>query len=445
MEMLHLGRKTFFSIAPYALATTAVLLFGAIFPSQKAYAITAPDGGSSFETAETLTAGEYSTTPIPESTDFYYSLEVPLGYELKIEYQYTEDTYVGTTTVYSSSQEELVASDAASGTLQWLNGNNAIPETSYYLVMSNWFETDGFTLNMTLTERFDADGGKDAGDNFDKAVSLDYGTHEGYISSFIYSPDGGNDSLDFYKLSVESGDTVTFRVTPDGLNTAGLAIYDENRSELYFNEGVDLTPGEIVQTSVDIAEDGYIYAAVQWPLFNSGDAYIFKYTLLVTKNAVEDLGGTATGDEETDDGSTDENLILSNDGVGETALGGMSTGLKTLLIIGFLFVLFILFIAAIILVVKLLSRKSVKKIETPPTPTELKPSVPNTNTTSNDETKGKQVAPENVISPAPIDASVDTDKVSDDDSKVSITVHEGTKLEVNTVADEPKNGDDRKD
>lgn len=423
----------------------------------KVYAITAPDGGSSFDTAEPLTEGEYSTTPIPESTDFYYSIKVPAGYELKINYQFIENTYYGSTTLYSFNREELVTDDHKGGTLRWLNGNNTKQETDYYLVLSNWNERDGFSLNIELIERFEAKSGKDAGDTFTNAVPLDYGEHEGHISYFIYGSEGGNDEIDFYKLAVNKGDTITFRVTPEGLSTVGLALYDENRGEVYNNDGLDLSLGEIVQTSIDISRDGYIYVAVKWPDFNHGNDNIVKYTLIATKSSIDKPGGITGGTGETDDDI--ETLINASD-ANKTSLNAWGGRTKILLIAGFSCVLLILLIVGIILVVKMMSKKPVKKSEEKSDKNNTSASVSNqvnptleadtpANTASEDSMRdgdNEKAKTETINGATSVPASnvngAQTQSGLDVNQKVSVTVPEGTQVEVNTVPDK-ENGQDR--
>jgi len=328
--------------------------------------------GDDFMTALELQKGEYRGIGVDPNYTCYYYINVAEGYELSIDYELEAENFFGNVTLFDSEENELVGSDEEEGILRWLGSDNG--ESRYYLVLGSSYSIDSQVFNIDLIDRADAEGATDAGGDFDNSKEITYGEYEGYLSNFIYGDTGGNDEYDYYKLSVNSGDKVTVRVSPNGDFFAGCAVYDGNRSELFNEEGLDSSVGEIIQESFDISQDGYIYIIVKWPYYGDFENSIDKYSLLITKDKIEDLGGQI---------STDNTSSINT---------------KSLLILGFSVLLFILFIVLIIVIISTVAKKKRK--------------------TSSKSKRAKKNESKDELNPGP------------SSKKVQITVDEGTDVEI---------------
>ncbi|MEA3357369.1 MAG: hypothetical protein U9Q67_02945 [Patescibacteria group bacterium] len=299
--------------------------------------------GDDFSTAVVLQKGEYLGDAINEGEGCYYYIDVPNGHELKIDYRLTGEYFFGNVTLYDSSKDELAGSDEDEGTLRWLGSKDGESENRYYLVIENSYASDSFVLDIDTIDCTDAGTGTDAGGDFGDSTEINYGEHTGYLSSFIYGTEGGNDDDDYYKLAVEYGDRVTVRVTPEGDFFAGCAVYDNKRSELFNDEGLDLTSGEIIQESFEIVDDGYIFVVVKWPYFGGLESRIDKYNLLVTNETVDNLGGEISTDAQDIDQDIDSEETSNT---------------RNLLIIAFSIMLIVLLIVFIVVIILLLAKKN---------------------------------------------------------------------------------------
>jgi len=253
-------------------------------------------------------------------------------------------------------------------------------------------------------DKTDANSGTDAGGDFDSSLDIEYGEYTGYLSTFTHGNMGGDDESDYYKLAVNRGDTIEIKVTPSGDFEAGCAVYDSNRAELFNEEGLDLQAGQIIQETFDIQSDGYIYIVVKQAYFGEKWNSIDQYTLLVTNQDIEDMGGEITVKEETQDSGKES--VVSTD-----------TNTKDIIIKLSLIALGVLIVVLIVLLVTRNSKKN-KKEAKKSTPSEDSKSIPPKN--SKVETKGTK---------------------DEGMNKVKVTVEEGTDVEINTIETEKQKGD----
>jgi hypothetical protein len=303
-------------------------------------AATAPSCGDNFSSAVELEQGSYVGGAIEAGETCYYYMDAPNSYELKVYYELTADDFFGDVTLYDSNEDALVSSDEQAADLSWHGTQDGVSENKYYLVIDSSYAIDSYNIGYDLFDRIGT--GSDAGGDFDNALEIDYLGYTGYLSSFIYGTEGGNDESDYYKLAVEKGDNVTVKVTPKGDFFAGCAIYDNNRTELFNEEGLDLTFGEIVQESFEIEQDGYIFIAVKWPYFGGLENGVEEYTLFVTNDTVNDLGSEL----DTDAQDTENEGEDSED-----------SDIRSTLIIAFLIILIVLFIGFVVFVVVMLAKR----------------------------------------------------------------------------------------
>lgn len=359
-----------------------------------------PSCGTSYTNSIELQEGENAMSDIAENESCYFFVNSKPGYEIKIDYRFTGN-FFGSVSMYDSEREAVVSSIDKEDTLRWLG--NELEKSKYYLVIENSYNTDSILLTVSLLDRTDASSGTDAGSDYESAMEIEYGEYTGYLSSFVYGAVGGNDDADYYKVSVKNGDKVTVKVSPAGEYKIGNAVYDSNRTELLNEEGLDLNSGQIVQNTFTIKSNGYIYVVVKSAFYGGNDDSIDQYTLGVSNESMEDLGGEVG--EETDIITEDEDAV------------GVPSNTKDILI-KLSTVALVIFV--VILIVLLIIRLTKKKKDTPQ----------NKETPEKKETVNLENKKVEVDSP-----KKDESKES---NKVKVTVEEGTDVEINTIDSKKK-------
>lgn len=259
-----------------------------------------PEGGDSFETATLIQPGKYQAGPLNEEVGLekYYSLQGKAGQEVKIQGVFkAESATYGTTNrivLYNESEEELFdvgGPNSSSLTLSasWLSNSNQ-SVYKYYLKVADegLWHTQSFTLEIFLVERYDAGSQTDAGDALDKAlIIVAPGKYQGYLAgcydclSFDVR-EGGIDFKDFYKISVKKGQTLTVTATPSPEAKIELGIYNTKR-QLVKRE-IAKNAGAIVATSLDVINDGDVFAAVICE--EDCSSKLVAYTLDITTTAL---------------------------------------------------------------------------------------------------------------------------------------------------------------
>jgi hypothetical protein len=360
-----------------------------------------PSCGTDYSNAAELKEGENTGGAVGEGETCYYYINSKPGYELNIDYKITGESFFGSVSLYDNDKNEIVSSVDGEDILRWLGSGSE--DSRYYLVIDNSYGTDSQIFNISFVDRTDADSGTDAESDFGKAVDIPYGGYTGYLSSFIYGAVGGNDESDYYKTSVGKGDKVTIKVTPVGDFEVGCAIYDSNRSELFNEEGLDIETGAIIQKTLSIQSNGYIYVVVKQSSFGEKYDSIDQYTLLVTNEDVEKLGG-----EVVDDSDTVDDIVV----IEEDTVDGSTSSTKDILIKISLVALVMFVIALIVLLVV----RQMKKKE--------------------QVTKKKDIV---VDDTKKVEKKIPQKNDREDFSKVKVTVEEGTDVEINTIETDKDN------
>lgn len=354
--------------------------------------------GDNFSNAVQLQEGENTGQTINEGETCYYSVTTNAGHELSVHYKMTGEHFFGSVSLYNSEKNEIVSSTDGEDTLRWLGADSE--PTTYYVVVENSYRTDTQLFDISLVDRTDATSGTDAGGDFSRAIDITFGKYTGSLSSFTYGNVGGNDDSDYYKLAVERGDSVELRVTPSGDWEVGCTVYDSNRSELFNEDGLDLEAGQIIQKSFDIQSDGYMYIAVKQPSFGEKWDSIEQYELLITNQNVDEMGGEVVDDDL--QGNEDEGVTGAETGTSADA----NTSTKNLIITLSFIALGILVIVLIVLIIISLGKKNKQK--------------PHKTTSSMNNT---------------------ADSKNNGQNKVTVTVEEGTDVEIQTAETDTKEED----
>jgi hypothetical protein len=241
---------------------------------------TLPAGGSGLETATAIQAGTYHGQLAP-GADLYYKVEVKTGQEMDSKGGFGvvggENTYSwGELHLYNGNKEELDYIYGAGGELpSWLG---KAPQTMYFRITNNAFEDQTLTYNLeiTLTNRFDANSQTDAGDTFETALSIIPGSYNGYLAG---SPNGtlrGTDEKDIYKISLQKGVTYEFKLTPPMKDSGALTLYGLNR-QILVEESDSPNEGALASFSFTPQADTSVFLAVNWiNTYTAGGVFDYK-------------------------------------------------------------------------------------------------------------------------------------------------------------------------
>ena len=279
-------------------------------PLNVVYANEVTTCGNDFSNAVELQEGENTGGVINENSTCYYFFNSKSGYELDVRYKITGEGFFGFVSLYNSEKTEIVTSIDVEDTLKWLGAD--LTPTKYYLVVKNSYRTNSQLYDVTLVDRTDAMSKTDAGGDFNSALGIKYGEYTGSLSSFVSGSTGGNDNSDYYRLAVKKGDDIEIKVEPTGDFEVGCAVYDSNRSELFNEDGLDLEVGQIIQKTFEIQSDGYIYVVVKQSSYGEKWGSIDQYTLLITNQSIEKVGGEIAIDQETENNEEESTIVTDN-------------------------------------------------------------------------------------------------------------------------------------
>ena len=233
-----------------------ILFFSSAFAQQAL-----PAGGSSFETAVLLSPGKYQGGPLQEwQNPIYYSIQVKAGQKIDAEAKYFSESGC-TLYLYNEAQEELISDYSEDPKVNWL-ANASKSSYKYYLKIANDASpVESFSLEVSLTNYYDANSGTDAGDTFDKAVTIAPGTYSGYLTGFSGIMNSvGDDWQDIYKVGLKKGVTYEFKATPPSKTSLTFSLYDLNRQLI--KEESSANPGGIVSLSLVPSADTNIFVSV---------------------------------------------------------------------------------------------------------------------------------------------------------------------------------------
>jgi hypothetical protein len=266
--------------------TTVVFLISFVFITvgqNIALAATAlPAGGNGFDTAVTLQPGSYQGGPTAEGSDVFYAISVKAGQELKIngDFQPAEPAYgvMNTITLYDANRNELQSNFDEPVVVYWLPGSESANYKYYIRITDNTWDTASALINIALIDRYDVGTQVDAGESFEKALTVGTGNHQGYLSY-----DGkGTDTKDYYKISVNQGVTYEFKATPASGDTMSLQLFNLNRALLKEEESAN--EGAIVSTSLTSASNTNVFLVVS-NYYERRDGEISNYKLNITASS----------------------------------------------------------------------------------------------------------------------------------------------------------------
>jgi len=291
---------------------TGVLFLGAKV-NIVAAADTMPLGGSSFETAVTLSAGTYTTDhEIAQDSYEFFKVSVAAGEALVIEMSTSVggDPYAGVA-VYDANRQGvgddvIIGESSASRTVTWVCSYE--DESTFYITIGNEYDVNvlGATYKVSVVKYYDADSQTDAGSTFDTALTLpDIGTYQGYL----VSDQAGTDLKDLYRFHLAAGTPLTVTATPPSDESLCITIFNSMREELVSdssaNDGAILT----VALPEPLATTDDLYIQVEAPYSYSTEVIGYTMKISTAEGAATDEGDTTTdgdaaGDEATTGGGT---------------------------------------------------------------------------------------------------------------------------------------------
>ena len=297
-----------------------ILLIGtvAIVNAQQAL----PKGGDSFGTAVKIESGNYVTDhDISRKVPEYFKLTVGAGQILSVKVTNlpTGVDIISHTVLYNEDRAMLLPSydnpldniygAGLIGIYRWLP-NSSHDSYMYYMSVGGGdvnFTAEGTKYDISIEDRFDAGSQTDAGDSFEKAMSISPGEYTAYLSG-----EAGTDTKDFYKTAVQNGETLTAKVTPEGEARMRVVVYDNNRQVL--KDEYAPNPGAIITNSVARTRSGDVFIAVICEEWCSES--VATYTLSITKEA----GAEAPVGEEEEE----EEEVLTGESTGWTTGEGLT-------------------------------------------------------------------------------------------------------------------------
>ena len=233
-----------------------IFIAGILFFSPALAQTALPAGGSNFDTAKLIQPGKYQAELAPQ-VENYYSIQVKAGQEINIKSAFPPDARVELN-LYDENKEDLLTLGP------WLPGSQKSIYTYYLRVFNDWEEEPvSGTLEISLTNRYDANSGTDASDSFDTALSITPGNYQGYFSGQGALSVWGTDDKDIYQLSVQKGTTYEFKLTPSAKEEMSLALYGLDRQEI--QEESSANAGAMVTLSLTPVSDTKVFLAVERP------------------------------------------------------------------------------------------------------------------------------------------------------------------------------------
>jgi len=223
-----------------------------------------PAGGSSFETAVSLSPGTYQGGALQGWQELYYIVQVKAGQQIIAEARGFSEAGCNLF-LFNESKEELMSNYGENPKVSWLPNANKSSYNYYFKIANDYADVESFTVEVSLTNYYDANSSTDAGATFESALNLNTipGSYTGYLSKAFYDiPCIGDDDEDFYRISIQKGIPYEFKLTPPTKGRGTLALYDATRQlieEKYSpNEGafisLFLTPA--ANTSVFLTVSG---------------------------------------------------------------------------------------------------------------------------------------------------------------------------------------------
>ena len=234
-----------------ALCFVGILLFSSAFAQQSL-----PAGGSSFGTAVKLESGTYQGGATAKWQELYYYVQVRAGQQLQPKLKFGSGNW--DMAIFDESEEEIISGFGSDVSIDWLTNADKSLYKYYLKISSNEWEVDSFSLTISLVDYYDADSQTDAGDDFNKALSIVPGDYESYLGGdYGLASWAGDDYKDYYKIPVEKGVTYEFKLIPPVEDAMDLKIFSLNRALI--KEESSQNAGAVVALSLTPAANTNIF------------------------------------------------------------------------------------------------------------------------------------------------------------------------------------------
>ncbi|XOB41494.1 MAG: hypothetical protein ACKKMS_02100 [Candidatus Nealsonbacteria bacterium] len=240
---------------------------------------TLPKGGDSYETAVKLELGNYQREAMEEKEYFY--VDVKAGQEINIKYTFGVGTGRdgwGILFLYDEDRTNLVdkwdavsENDLKSITISWLS--NSEKDSYKYYIKAGYdygYDVSSVSFDISLTDRYDTGSQTDAGNTFEKAMSITAGNYTAYLSG-----KEGTDTKDFYKVGIKKEEKLTIKITPPTEAKPSLKIYNSDR--VVIKEEYAPNPGAIIQASLTTKKSEDLFVKVSCDSWCSKN--LVKYAL----------------------------------------------------------------------------------------------------------------------------------------------------------------------
>jgi len=299
--------KTRDKIRPVLFILIGMLLFGSIGSVSANESIT--DGGDSFENAVLLEPGSYNGELSIEDPEYYSITNITPGQKLTIKVDIPEaglDYPKRNTEIILYDQEKsklksefkgVNGNEFGSLTVYWTSNSNE-PSYSFYLKILEKYlaSTEGpysYIVDISIDDCFDADSQTDAGNTFNTALNTTPGEYTSY-----FEMESGDDKVDIYMLSMESGDKLDVTITPSDDAQFEVNIYDRDRVKM--SGEYSANRGAIVKVSETSLSAQDVYIEIKKRLTSSSEK---DYSLnIAVENGVE----TEQTESPTEDTSVEE-------------------------------------------------------------------------------------------------------------------------------------------
>jgi len=210
------------------------------------------DAGNSFSQALRIPAGIF--TGYIDSTDTidFYKVSVSAGQMMMVALAPPSasdfDLYL-----YDLDQTEVASSTLAGDLWEWVT-YTATSTGDYFIAIEQWSGSGVYSFEVWLSSialQNDWNSGTDAGNSFDQALAISFGTGAGYVDS--------TDADDYYKVNVTAGGEISAILTPPSDADFDLALYDPNHTQVASST---LGVGEVDSVSYTATSTGDWYIRV---------------------------------------------------------------------------------------------------------------------------------------------------------------------------------------
>jgi len=183
------------------------------------------DAGNSFSQALRIPAGSFTGYIDWTDTIDCYKVSVSAGQMIMVTLAPPSgadfDLYL-----YDLNQMQIASSTQA-GDLADSVTHTATSTGDYFIAIVQWSGSGVYSFDVWLSSiaiQNDWNSGTDAGNSFDQALAISFGTGTGYVDS--------TDTDDYYKVNVTAGGEISAILTPPSDADFDLALYDPNHTQV---------------------------------------------------------------------------------------------------------------------------------------------------------------------------------------------------------------------